>query len=100
MALHLLAHEWIIFRRVRKCSTCDQRRRFVERRPTNPWFDSIMVCLGCGDSWSGGFLMPRPFRPAWRAEEITTAKRDWASAPPVEEADARWAAILEFEFAD
>lgn len=74
------------FRRVLFCPTCERRRRFVVE--TFIWYDSEATCLGCGDSWSGGWRNPRPFVRGWRKAAIAAARAKWATAPPRAEVEA------------
>lgn len=67
-----------LLRRVRKCPTCQKRRRMVGRDQV--WYGRTFTCLGCGDSWENGELLPRPFKRAWRVAAIAEAKRTWARA--------------------
>jgi hypothetical protein len=39
------------------------------------WYSAQATCLCCGDSWSEGELMMRPFYHGWREERIEKAKR-------------------------
>jgi hypothetical protein len=66
-------------RRVRDCPTCKRRRRFVLAVDDNPYYGSIWTCCGCGDSWSDGERMPRPFARGWRARAIAKAKARWVA---------------------
>lgn len=89
----LCAPSSVTFRRVRECPICECRRRFVVR--TYVWYDSMWTCCACGDSWSGGERMGRPFRRGWRADEIRHARREWEFAPPRAEADECLRLMLE-----
>jgi hypothetical protein len=66
-------------RRVLHCVTCKRLRRVVSLE-RSLWYAPILTCLGCGDSWSDGEMMPRPFARGWRAKAVEKAKRDWAAA--------------------
>jgi len=39
------------------------------------WYGWYVTCLKCGDRWGDGELMPRPFKPKWRAERLEDAKK-------------------------
>lgn len=69
-----------ILRRIRHCPTCKRRRRFVIVEGWSAWYAPTLTCLGCGDSWSEGWRMERPFRRGWRQEAIAQAKAQWANA--------------------
>jgi hypothetical protein len=66
-------------RRVMQCPTCDKRRRFAGF-DGGPYYGPTMTCLGCGDSWSCGERLDRPFKRSWRIEAIAKAKRAWERA--------------------
>ena len=38
------------------------------------WHDAQATCLMCGDAWSDGERMERPFCPGWRNARIEQAK--------------------------
>lgn len=38
------------------------------------WYSPQATCLMCGNAWSDGELMERPFCPGWRKERIARAK--------------------------
>ncbi len=65
---------WI--RRVARCPVCKTHHRIVGM--SQEWYDIIWTCCGCGDSWAGDELLPRPFKPRWRKEAIAKAKQRWA----------------------
>lgn len=44
------------------------------------WYGPTITCCGCGDSWSDGEMLERPFRRGWRKESIGRAVRDWYEA--------------------
>lgn len=54
------------------CATCGRERYFIRRE--FQWQGFYDVCLGCGDGWSGGELLPRPVRRGWRQDAIRRAK--------------------------
>jgi len=91
--LILCAPSSVTWRRVRECPTCECRRRFVVQ--SYVWYDAIWTCCACGDSWSAGERMGRPFRRGWRADAIRKAQRKWDAAPTREEAHAQERAMLE-----
>lgn len=84
MTLHICAPQTVTFRRLLDCPTCKKRRRFVILNAV--WYDGIATCCGCGDSFSDGYRMQRPFARGWRAREVERAKRLWNSALPKAEA--------------
>lgn len=66
-------------RRVLDCPT-ESRRRRMAGHDHGPYYGPILTCLGCGDSWSCGERLERPFRRAWRRDAIASARRDWETA--------------------
>ena len=56
------------------CPTCEGERGFLRRWAD--WYGAYDTCLSCGDEWGDGELLPRPFKPRWRAENIRDAGRD------------------------
>ena len=66
------------------CPTCERRTGFTDRF-MGAYYGDLTTCVSCGDSWSEGERMERPFRRGWRAESIATAKKEWAAAMPAAE---------------
>lgn len=66
-------------RRILNCPT-EGRRRRMAGRDDGPYYGPTVTCLGCGDSWSCGERLERPFRPRWRKDAIAEAKRAWDEA--------------------
>lgn len=66
-------------RRILDCPT-ENRRRRMAGRDHGPYYGPMLTCLGCGDSWSCGERLERPFRRAWRKDEIAKAKQAWDEA--------------------
>ncbi|MDH6610254.1 hypothetical protein M2164_005889 [Streptomyces sp. SAI-208] len=66
-------------RRILDCPT-EGRRRRMAGRDHGPYYGPTLTCLGCGDSWSCGERLERPFRRAWRRDEIFKAKQAWDEA--------------------
>lgn len=65
-------------RAMRKCPTCEKRRRMVGADQF--WYGTKWTCLGCGDAWDDGELCPRPFKRAWRKAAMAKAEKDWKRA--------------------
>jgi hypothetical protein len=40
---------------------------------TDGYYDSEVVCLCCGNAWSGGVLWQKPFARGWRQQRIACA---------------------------
>lgn len=59
------------------CPTCERPRRmlawFVE------WYGTTLTCAGCGDQWSDGEMLERPFAPGWRRKSIEHARAKLAT---------------------
>lgn len=49
--------------------------------PRNPWHPATVWCE-CGDRWSGGELLPRPFTPGWRQRAQHEFATAWLNAQP------------------
>lgn len=62
------------------CPICKKRRRYVAKGYA--WYEPTQTCLGCGDSWQGAELSPRPFARGWRPKAIAAAKRQWDETEP------------------
>jgi hypothetical protein len=68
----------IAIRMIRHCPTCKQRRRFTGR--DEAWYGVTVTCCTCGDTWSSGERLERPFRRGWRKEASAKARKAWATA--------------------
>lgn len=79
-ALHVCAPPTHWGRGVRHCPTCDRRRRFVVF--FQPWYGGTWTCCACGDAWSDGERLPRPFARGWRTAAAARARARWATAAP------------------
>lgn len=69
----------IMRRLVQQCPVCDRRRRMVAIYG-GAWYGDMVICLGCGDAWSEGWRMERPFLRGWRAASKAKARAAWANA--------------------
>lgn len=64
------------------CPVCKvENARIVINHFGNPYYGPKVTCAECGDSWSDGELMERPFRRGWRKEAQAQALADWNAAP-------------------
>lgn len=45
------------------------------------WYDPIVECARCGESWSGGEMQERPFRRGWRKRQQAEVRAKWVKAP-------------------
>ena len=66
------------------CPTCDRKRRFTERF-AGIWYAPTFTCLQCGDGWSDGYRLERPFKRGWRDESRAAARRELAVAVSADE---------------
>lgn len=66
-------------RSVAMCPVCNERHRMVSSH-SSIWYDAITTCCGCGDSWSDGFIMSRPFVRGWREAARSRARWNWNRA--------------------
>lgn len=74
------SHKDRTYRRVTMCPTEERRRRIVGW--SQDWYSTVWTCCGCGDSWSDGERMERPFARGWRQRAIAGAKADWIAYGP------------------
>lgn len=88
----------VLRRSVMHCPTCGRRRRFVGRLFV--WYDPIWTCLGCGDRWSAGERLGRPFRRGWREEQSARAAKDWAAAPTLADSKQQERAMFDAYFGE
>ena len=80
-------------RRVVLCPTCGTRRRVVVSLFV--WYSSLWTCCTCGESWSDGEILPRPFRRGWRTDEARRARREWNQATTWADATAAMRAEID-----
>jgi len=66
-------------RRIAVCPNCKQRRRFAGL-DSGPYYGAVWTCCACGDSWSDGERLERPFQRGWRVKAIADARDVWARA--------------------
>lgn len=66
-------------RLIRDCPTCKRRRRFAGF-DSPPWYGITLTCCACGDTWSDGERLERPFLRGWRMKSAAKAKATWATA--------------------
>jgi hypothetical protein len=76
--LHINVPDSIAVRRISYCPTCDKRRRFSGTDAL--WYGPIWTCLGCGDRWSDGERLERPFKRGWREASRRDARKVWDTA--------------------
>ena len=55
------------------CPTCERRRFMLWRHV--PWYGVDMTCLRCGEQWSDGERLERPFAPRWRQRNVEAARK-------------------------
>lgn len=84
----------VVCRRILRCPTCEQRRRFVQRF-MGAWYGDLFTCVACGDSWGDGERLERPFQRGWRQRATAKARRAWTEALAADEFAARVHADLE-----
>lgn len=66
------------WRSVRHCPTENRRRRMLV--VAFVWYPPTITCLGCGDAWSEGGHLVRPFARAWRRAATARARTQWTAA--------------------
>lgn len=69
----------VVRRKVMDCPVCERRTRHVIVWQ-GAYYAEILTCCRCGDSWSEGWRMERPFARGWRKAAVACAREDWASA--------------------
>ncbi len=74
----------VAWRTVAYCPTCVHRRRMLAEHEL--WAGTTRTCLTCGDAWSDGERLPRPFARGWRAEAVAQARTRARRAVPKAEA--------------
>lgn len=77
LRVHICAPPLLELRVIR--ATCwgrCQRRRYLLVE-SYEWYGPTVTCLRCGDQWSDGELLPRPFAPHWRQKNVERAKQKW-----------------------
>lgn len=62
---------WKVIRKT--CPTCNKRRKMLVEY--YEWYDAMISCLSCGDQWSDGERLPRPFYRNWREDAVKRLKR-------------------------
>lgn len=65
-------------RRIIRCPFEERQQEMVIR--FEEWYGPTVYCCGCGDSWSDGELMPRPFYRGWRHDQARRHRRLWDRA--------------------
>lgn len=73
MTLHIHAPPVTTFCGVNECPTCARPRRMLGEHAE--WYGTTWTCAGCGDSWSDGERIERPFVPGWRQRSIKHARK-------------------------
>jgi hypothetical protein len=67
-----------LIRRIIHCPTCGCRRRFSGF--DSLWYGPTVTCCHCGDAWSSGEMLPRPFARGWRQKSAAKARANWDAA--------------------
>ena len=65
------------------CPTCEGERGFLLEH--YEWYGWNSTCLSCGEQWSEGEMLERPFQRAWRTKNIQAALRRIEAALAAEE---------------
>ncbi len=60
---------------VRQCPTCERPK--VMLGWFYEWHGWSVTCLGCGEMWEDGEMLPRPWVRAWREKSIAHARSRW-----------------------
>ena len=75
--IHINAPKGRYFAAVNDCPVCDRPRRMLGWHVE--WYGTTWTCAGCGDKWSDGERLERPFSPGWRRQNIEQARRKLAT---------------------
>lgn len=57
------------------CKTADSW--IVTAHASSGYWPPIHACTNCGDRWSDGERLERPFRRGWRQQSVNAAQQDW-----------------------
>jgi hypothetical protein len=76
------------WRGIQFCPTCERRRRFAGF--DQAWYGVTLTCLACGDSWSDGEMLERPFRRGWRDRARAEARKWWDRAAGMRQGHLAW----------
>jgi hypothetical protein len=57
----------------RHCPTCVRIRWMHVAEAI--WYGATITCLGCGEAWSDGERLRRPFARGWRQDAVRRARR-------------------------
>jgi hypothetical protein len=60
-------------RKIHYCPTCKSTRAMCVS--IYEWYGAFVTCLNCGEQWSDGEQLDRPFEPGWRKKNIASALR-------------------------
>lgn len=65
-----------IYCAVNYCPTCKRLRRMACK--FQEWYGAAVTCAGCGEQWTDGEMLDRPFAPGWRKKNIEQARKQLA----------------------
>lgn len=65
-------------KRYQRCPVCECITETVERHEA--WYGLHVMCCRCGDSWTDGYLDPRPFSRGWRNTSVREHRALWDRA--------------------
>ena len=93
MSVNICGRAYLFGRHRIACPTCRCETDFLTAFG-GPYYGDILTCIECGDAWSDGERLERPFRPRWRQDAIARATEHFGTALPREEyLTATWAEI-------
>jgi hypothetical protein len=64
--------------RILRCPFEGRKQEMVVRY--EEWYLPTIYCCGCGDSWSEGGRVPRPFHRHWRRDRVREYRKLWDQA--------------------
>jgi hypothetical protein len=75
--IHINAPKGKPFALTAYCPTCERDRRMFSLY--YEWYGALTTCAGCGEQWSDGERLERPFCPGWRRRNAARAIKGLAS---------------------
>jgi len=77
------------------CPNCSKKDYGNPRRRClcefQEWYGWNVTCISCGEQWQDGEMLPRPFAPHWRKDNIENAKKRLRAARLQNQASAQQA---------
>jgi hypothetical protein len=74
--IHICSPASLYVRAIRTCPTCQHYGRWAGFEQV--WYGTTWTCLNCGDSFTDGYRIARPFARGWRTKSIRHGRTFWA----------------------